>query len=137
MEWCHLQTWGKKNHRGRKSIIAVALPAFAPLHFTQAGTYSVYLLLVNSYALCHLVAQMCASTQLLNFLRHLWKGNIKCEQFANVPLQENKFSPSVRKQTAYCAQTSSATKQNTGFYLAVEFRKTLNSSGWHFTKMLH
>lgn len=31
----------KKNLRGRKSIIAVALSAFAPLHFIQAGTYSV------------------------------------------------------------------------------------------------
>lgn len=46
---------GEKNLCGRKSIIAMPLPAFAALPFTQAGSL-VYLLLVNSHALCDLVA---------------------------------------------------------------------------------
>lgn len=129
-----------RNLLGRKISNSMSFPAFIPLHFSSpcSSWHLLHLLLLNCHAQCHLVEWMCDSTLLLNFLRCLWKGNIKCGQLASVPLKENKFSTVSRccsvvllvtntkhNQAKDCILSCCRTWENAAWFRAVFYRNAL------------
>lgn len=133
----HLQAGREQGGKStlRKQIIALALQAFQPLWFTQAGTSSACLLAGNSgtHPRCH-------DAQLLGSARPLREGSGGRQQPASERLHENKWSLSVRKQTLHCLIDHRHPAQPNGaldFIFLAEFKKTLlDSPGWHWMKTL-
>lgn len=112
----------------RKSIILHLSQLLCHLTSPYSSSLLLHLLLLNCYAQCHLVAWMYDSTLLLNFIRFLWKGNIRCVQFASVPLKENKFSTVSRHCSIVLLITN--TKHNQAKHCILSCCRTWENMAW-------